>query len=81
MCRALLNRMSRRFTPYSKSIWQMAVRLSGSVGMGSMGSWEPVIFLTMGSGTHQFWKENTKIYPLFSSYQVRDWGWEFGTLN
>ena len=26
----------------------------GSVGMGSMGSWEPINFGTGGSGTHQF---------------------------
>ena len=33
---------------------------SGSVGIGSMGSWKPINFRTVGSGTHQFWK-----YPFF----------------
>ena len=27
---------------------------SGSVGMGSMGSWEPINFSTVGSGTYNF---------------------------
>jgi len=51
---------------------------SGSVGMGS---WEPINFRTMGSGTLQFWKERTMIRPLVSTKQARNMGWEFGTLN
>ena len=38
---------------------------SGSVGMGSMGSWESINFKTLGSGTHQCWKESSKIYTVF----------------
>ena len=49
--------------------------------MGSMGSWEPINFWLMGSGTHQFWKERTIICPLFSSKQARNKGWKFRTLN
>ena len=40
---------------------------SGSVGMGSMGSWEPINSWVVGSGTRQFWKEKTRICPLFQS--------------
>ena len=53
----------------------------GSVGMGSMGSWEPINFLAVGSGTHQSWRERTKFYPLFCVKQARNWSWEFWTLN
>ena len=28
--------------------------------MGSMGSWEPINFWAVGSGTHQFLEETTK---------------------
>ena len=43
-----------------------SIYCSGSVGMGSMISWEPINFRTVGSGTHQFWKETTKMYPNFT---------------
>ena len=38
----------------------------GSVCMGSVGSWESISFLTMGSGTHPFWKKTSRINPLFT---------------
>ena len=49
---------------------------SGSVGMGSMGCWETINFWAVGSGTHHFWKERTKIYPSFSGKQARNWSWD-----
>ena len=54
---------------------------SGSVGMGSMGSLEPINSRTVGSGTHQFWKERTKICPLFSQNQARNEDSEYGDLD
>ena len=35
-------------------------RLSGFVSMGSVGSWEPINFLAVGSRTYQFVKEGIK---------------------
>ena len=46
------------------------VENSGSVGFGSMGSWEPINLWTVGSGIHQFWRESTKFYRLFCSRQA-----------
>ena len=37
----------------SKYLCTISAMHSSSVGLGSMGSWEPINFLTMGSGTHQ----------------------------
>ena len=33
---------------------------SGSVGVNSMGSWEPINILSVGYGTHQFWAVGTQ---------------------
>ena len=44
---------------------------SGSVGMGSMGSWEPINYLAVGSGTHQFHQEEIRIFLLSMKTEVR----------
>ena len=54
---------------------------NGSIGMGSIGSWEPINLSKVGSTMHQFWKERTKLYPPFGSKQGRKSGWEFEILN
>ena len=41
---------------------------SGSVSMGSVGSWEPISFWAVGSGTHQFWNKEM-ILPTFCQEQ------------
>ena len=41
-----------------------------------MGSWEPINFRTVDSGTHQFSKGATKMYPNFSVKWAENLGWE-----
>ena len=38
---------------------------NGSIGMGSMGSLEPINFWRVDSGSHQFLEDLTKIYTIF----------------
>ena len=38
---------------------------SGSVGMGSVGSKEPINIWAVGSGTHRFWAMETLNYPFY----------------
>ena len=52
-------------------------RTSGFVGMGSIRSWEPIIFWTVDSRTHQFWIERPKPYFPFSSKKARNGGQYF----
>ena len=52
---------------------------SGSINMGSMGFWEPVNFWVVGSGTHQFYQEEIRIFLL--SIKTEDWTLEIGFRN
>ena len=62
---------------YPTSYVNIQFEFSGSVAMGFLGSWEPINFWIVGSGTHQSLKEGTKYLPFQfkrgKKYGLRPW--------
>ena len=46
-------------------------QISGSVSMGSVGSWEPISFWVVGSGTHQFWNKKIEFTHFLSGKEQK----------
>ena len=52
--------------------WSFHGSYSGSVGTGSVGSWEPINIWAMGSGTHWLWAMETLNYSFYNEKQTNN---------